>query len=157
MQIFLICVYFLVYYFFTRVFHTCFSHGICVQYGGFPRMKPMCNAAMPRTCTVDSEYDYCTCKKNALVTVRNRGLHSPDDHISPTLSWVHYSKPKATIISINVPAVHTWSHGNKKNIHTKRRKAWKTSRPRGDCPLEKKPLLNCSTKCSKLRLRHSKY
>ena len=61
MQIFLICVYFLVYfcvYFFTRVFHTCFSHGICVQYGGFPRMKPMCNAAMPGAFTVDSEDDY---------------------------------------------------------------------------------------------------
>ena len=29
--------------FFTRVFHACFSCGICVQYGGFPRMKQACN------------------------------------------------------------------------------------------------------------------
>ena len=42
--------YFLVYfgmYFFTRVFHACFSCGICVQYGRFPLMKHACNAAMP--------------------------------------------------------------------------------------------------------------
>ena len=42
--------YFLVYfgmYFFTRVFHACFSCGICVQYGGFPLMKHACDAAMP--------------------------------------------------------------------------------------------------------------
>ena len=54
-QIFLICVHFLVYlcmYIFTQVFHECFSRGICVQYGGFPRMKHACNAAMPVACTV---------------------------------------------------------------------------------------------------------
>ena len=50
-QSFLICVYFCV-YFFTQVFHACFSRGICVQDGGFPRMKHACNAAMPVACTV---------------------------------------------------------------------------------------------------------
>ena len=38
--------------FFTRVSHACFSRGICVQYGGFPRMKHACNAAMPVASTV---------------------------------------------------------------------------------------------------------
>ena len=55
MQIFLICVYFLVYlcvYIFTRVFHECFSRGICVQYGGFQRMKHACSAAIPVACTL---------------------------------------------------------------------------------------------------------
>ena len=57
-QIFLICVYFLVYfcvYIFTRVFHVCFSRGICMQFGGFSRMKHACNAAMPAawTCAVE--------------------------------------------------------------------------------------------------------
>ena len=46
---------------YTGVSHM-FSHGICVQYGGFPHMKPMCNAAMPGAFTVDTEDDYCTCK-----------------------------------------------------------------------------------------------
>ena len=61
-QIFLICVYFLVYlcmYIFTRVCHVCFSRGIWVQYG----MKHMCNAAMPVACAVNytiSHYHY-TC------------------------------------------------------------------------------------------------
>ena len=55
-QIFLICVYILVYfcvYIFTRVFHTCFSRGICIQYGRFLRMKHACTAAMPVACTVN--------------------------------------------------------------------------------------------------------
>ena len=59
MPIFLICVYFLVYfcvYIFTRVFHACFSRGICMQYGGFPCMKHTCNAAMPVACTVYSVF-----------------------------------------------------------------------------------------------------
>ena len=109
MQIFLICVYFLVYfcvYFFTRVFHTCFSHGICVQYGGFPRMKPMCNATMPGAFTVDSEDDYCTCKLSEMPW----SLSETEDYthlMIVFLSSVHYSKPKATIVSINAPAVHT--------------------------------------------------
>ena len=30
----------------------CFSRGICVQYGGFPRMKHVFSAAMPVACTV---------------------------------------------------------------------------------------------------------
>ena len=38
--------------FFTQVFHVCFPRGICMQYGGFPRMKHACNAAMPMACTV---------------------------------------------------------------------------------------------------------
>ena len=53
MQIFLICVCFLVYlcmYIFTQVFHECFSREICVQYGGFSRMKHACNGAMPVAC-----------------------------------------------------------------------------------------------------------
>ena len=47
--------FFLVYFcvhFFTRLFHACFSCGICVQYGGFPHTKQACNAAMPMACTV---------------------------------------------------------------------------------------------------------
>ena len=32
--------------------HECFSHGIYVQYGGFPHMKHAGNAAMPVACTV---------------------------------------------------------------------------------------------------------
>ena len=47
-----ILVYFCV-YIFTQVFHACFSRGICMQYGGFPRMKHACNAAMPIACTVN--------------------------------------------------------------------------------------------------------
>ena len=39
-------------YIFTRVFHACSSRGICVQYGGFPRMKHACNATMAVACTV---------------------------------------------------------------------------------------------------------
>ena len=52
---------------FTRVFHACFSRGICVQYGGFASMKHMCNAAMPVACTVNKVFYVlllfiCECK-----------------------------------------------------------------------------------------------
>ena len=148
MQIFLICVHFLVYfcvYFFTRVFHTCFSHGICVQYGGFPRMKPMCNAAMPGAFTVDSEDDYCTCKLSKMpwsLSVTEDYTHLMIifhllwvEYITVNLRLQYYCKHKCTSSSHMI----TWQQ--KKNIHTKRRKAWKTSRPRGDCPLEKKAVV----------------
>ena len=45
-------------YIFTRVFNECFSCGICVQYGGFSRMKHPCNAAMPVACTVSLQYQW---------------------------------------------------------------------------------------------------
>ena len=43
---------------FTQVFHASFSCGICVQYGGFLRMKHPCNAAMPVACTVSLPYQW---------------------------------------------------------------------------------------------------
>ena len=47
-----ICVYFVVYFFFTRVFRECISRVICVQNGRFTRKKHTCNAAIPVACTV---------------------------------------------------------------------------------------------------------
>ena len=55
--------------FFTRVFHACFSCGICVQYGGFPRMKQACNAAMPMACT-EGELLAKNIEKNSKKTTR---------------------------------------------------------------------------------------
>ena len=69
-------------------------------------MKPMCNAAMPGAFTVDSEDDYCTCKLSEMPW----SLSETEDYthlMIVFLSSVHYSKPKATIVSINAPAVHT--------------------------------------------------
>ena len=40
------------FFFYASVLHKCFSREICVQYGGFPRMKQACHAAMPIACTV---------------------------------------------------------------------------------------------------------
>lgn len=164
MQIFLICVHFLVYfcvYFFTRVFHTCFSHGLCVQYGGFPRMKPMCNAAMPGAFTVDSEDDYCTCKLSKM----SWSLSVTEDYtrlmIIFHLLWVeyitvnlrlqYYCKHKCT------SSLHMITWQQKKTYTRKDERLEKLLGQEGIARWKKKPLLNCSTKCSKLRLRHSKY
>ena len=47
-------------YFLTRVFLAYFSSVICVQYGGFPREKRGCNAAIPAAspCTIGLNFNY---------------------------------------------------------------------------------------------------
>ena len=45
-------------YIFTQVFHECFSREICMQYGGFSRMKHTCNGAMSLACTVSLQYQW---------------------------------------------------------------------------------------------------
>ena len=77
-----ICVYFVVYFFFTRVFRECISRVICVQNGRFTRKKHTCNAAIPVACTV--------AVKSLSETLTNTG-HKGKQNWPTTFSDLSYS------------------------------------------------------------------